>query len=451
MLLDKVRDTVKKYALVDYGDKVICAVSGGADSVCMLHAMLALRAEYNLTLYIANVNHLLRGEESDDDSEFVKIIARAADIKLFYREYDVHKIAKERKLGEEECGRCLRYEFFQEIANELGGAKIATAHNLNDNAETVLFRLVRGTASRGLSGIKHKRDNVIRPLLDVSRTEIERYLKSNSITWCEDSTNKLPVYSRNKIRLGVIPVLNEISPSAEEKIVSAARFISEDDGFLNACADVLMKDCFDGESLILDSFNTSPMPLRRRIASKVLDIWGVKEISAEKIEDFLRFLQKENGKMFDLNAQFYARKAYGKAVKSDRNRGYEFDGIIDIDSPMITDRWKLQVFMSDTPVKKNGNDMAVFDAEKLFPPFDVSQKKDGDKMKIKGMKGTKKLSDIFTDAKISTDLRGKLPVVRKNGEVLFVGGLRQTALFSPDENTKKWIVIKYERRDIDYD
>ncbi len=446
MLLDKVRDTIEKNGLLDYGDNVICAVSGGADSICMLHVMLALRAEYNLTVYIANVNHLLRGDESDEDSEFVKAIAKAADVKLFYREYDVHKIAKERKLGDEECGRVLRYEFFNEIASELGGAKIATAHNLNDNAETVLFRLARGTSSHGLGGILYKRDNIIRPLLDVSRKEIEKYLKSRSITWCEDSTNKLPIYARNKIRIEVMPVLNEVSSSAEEKIVSAAKLVSEDDEFIRACARVVLKECFDGQSLDVESFSASPIPLKRRIAASVLESWKVKEINAEKIEEFLKFIQKESGKMFDLNSGYYARKAYGKIIRQSREEKTDFEVFLDALTPVSTENFTIKVFVSDTPVRKNGNNIAVFDADKLMPPFEVTLKRKGDRMKLKGMAGTKKLSDIFTDEKIDAIQRETVPVVRKNGEVIYVGGLRQTSLFAADENTKKWIVIKYERR-----
>lgn len=215
MLLDKVRKTINDQSLIEFGDKVVCAVSGGADSVCLLHALLTLKKEYGIEVFAANVNHLIRGEEAARDSEFVKKICKASGVKLFYREYDIPALAKEMKLGEEECGRIMRYRFFDEVANSLEGAKIATAHNLNDNAETVLFHLIRGSAAEGLSGIKYKRENIIRPLLDVSRQEIEKYLTQNSVEWCDDSSNFVPIYARNKLRINVFPQLNEICQNSE--------------------------------------------------------------------------------------------------------------------------------------------------------------------------------------------------------------------------------------------
>lgn len=301
-MLERVRKTIEENALLKTGDSVICAVSGGADSVCLLHIMLRLKSDYNLTIYVANVNHMIRGEESDEDSEFVRLIARAADAEFFYREYDVIKIARERKLGEEECGRILRYEFFEELSKKLGGAKIATAHNLNDNAETVLFRLARGTAAQGLGGIMYKRDNIIRPLLDIPREDIEKYLRSNSLTWREDSTNKIPVYARNKIRLNIMPFLNEISQGAEKKIVSAAHYIAEDNAFIGALAQEIMKECFINERLLIKPLSDKPMPILRRVFATVLKEWKASEVNAEKIERFGSFAEGENGRIFDINS-----------------------------------------------------------------------------------------------------------------------------------------------------
>ena len=265
MLLEKVRKTIEKHNLLENGETVICAVSGGADSVCLLHLMQSLKCDYNLTVYVANVNHLIRGEESDRDSNFVKSVCKAADVKCFNREYNVKEIAKVRKTGEEECGRILRYEFFDEISKELGGAKIATAHNLNDNAETVLFRLIRGSSAHGLSGISYKRDNIIRPILDITRNEIEDYLVRNGISWCNDSTNALPVYARNKLRLKVFPELNSVVNNAEKRIVSAAKLIGEDDMYLHSLADEAFCKCYFENYLLLSEFNGYEVPVKRRI------------------------------------------------------------------------------------------------------------------------------------------------------------------------------------------
>ncbi len=444
MLLDKIRNTVKKHNLFENGDKVICAVSGGADSICLLHTLISLKDEFGIELYVANVNHLIRGEESDGDSEFVKEFCKKENIIFFYREYDVINIAKEKKLGEEECGRILRYEFFEEMANELGGAKIATAHNLNDNAETILFRLVRGSSARGLCGISHKRGNIVRPLLDVSRKEIEEYLINGNILWREDSTNKIPVYTRNKIRLDILPKLEEISSCAEEKIVSAARFVSEDNEYLAECAKKAMDECFSDDKLILDKFLPLYDVLKRRIVAFAFEKWGVKEINGEKIECFIEFASKENGKMFDLNNEAYALISYGKIKKCQRDEKDNIVKILDVGQDAVADEWKISVEIKDSPVK-NSRNIAVFDYDKITLPLSVSYRKTGDKIALKGS-GTKKLSDIFTDEKVERNLRDYIPVVRHGSDIIYLAGIRRSSLFDTDEKTEKFLVIKYERR-----
>lgn len=445
-MLDRVRRTIEENALLENGDSVICAVSGGADSICLLHTMLRLKSDYNLCIYVANVNHMIRGEESNEDSEFVRVIARAADAEFFYREYDVIKIARERKLGEEECGRILRYEFFEELSKKLGGAKIATAHNLNDNAETVLFRLIRGASAQGLSGIKYKRGNIIRPLLDIPREDIEKYLRSNSLTWREDSTNKIPIYARNKIRLNIMPTLNEISQGAQRKIAAASRYIAEDNAFIDLMAQKVIDECFLNDRLMIGPFLNSSMPIRRRICYAVLKNWNMADITAEKIEQFCAFAQGGNGRIFDINSHFYAQKSYDAIILCARGEKENFHLLLDDENDAVGADFKISIEYSDTFVKRNGNNIAVFDAEKLSLPFTVRSRREGDRISLKGAGGTKKLSDIFTDEKIERQLRDTIPIVEKDGEVLFVCGLRQSSLYETTENTKKYLIIKYERK-----
>lgn len=444
MLLDTVRKTIEENRLLDKNDTVLCAVSGGADSICLLYAMQALKKEYNLSVYVANVNHLIRGEESDHDSDFVKSVCKAANLKCFYREYDVIKISKEKKIGEEECGRILRYEFFEEISQNLGGAKIATAHNLNDNAETVLFRLIRGSSSQGLSGIKYKRENIIRPLLDVSRNEIEEFLNRNGIKWCEDSTNKIPVYTRNKLRLSVFPKLNEVSIGADKHIVSAAKLICEDDMFISDIADNVMKECFFGDFFDIDRILKESMPIKRRMVSNILSAWGAKEITAEKIERFINFLFKETGKQFDINSLYYAEKSYEKVYLRKRKEEKNFELELKADTSYCDKNWKLTVIYTSLPIKKRNNNIAVFDADKLEFPLKVRYRQEGDKIIPKGMKGSKKISDVFSDEKVQRHLRDTIPIIEKDGNILFICGLRQSSLYAPDEDTKRYIVIEYE-------
>ena len=443
MLLDTVRKTISEYSMLEKGDKILCAVSGGADSICLLNVILSLKDEYDLSVYVANVNHLIRGEEANRDSDFVKKICKDKNIAYYYREYDVPALSKERKMGEEECGRMLRYEFFDEISQELGGVKIATAHNLNDNAETILFRLVRGSSAKGLSGIKYTRGNIIRPLLDVSREEIEEYLENNNLTWCEDSTNALSVYSRNKIRNRVMPCLDEISQGAQKRIVSVAKLLSKDDEFLSRNAEEIVRKCLFESSLLINPLKDTHISVKRRVIAIVLEKWGTKEITVDKINDFMDFLSKESGKSFDINADCFAEKSYDKIFLVKRNKG-EYPTHI-LDKECIGKNWKITATLSKTPLTKKSNNIAVFDAGKLFLPLTVRYRRDGDKIRQSGMNGSKKLSDIFTDEKIDKHLRDEIPIIEKNGEILFVCGLRKSSLYGIDEKTKDYLIIEYKR------
>ena len=189
MLYEKVKKTIEEHSLLQKGDTVICAVSGGADSMCLLTLMRNLSKEMDLRVVAANLNHSLRGRESDGDSQFVETICEIKGIHFYGKKLDVGLIAKARGMSVEEAGREERYKFFDELSHKLGGAKIATGHNISDNAETILVRLARGSGAKGLCGIRYKRGNIIRPLLDCTRREIETYLLENAVMWREDSSN----------------------------------------------------------------------------------------------------------------------------------------------------------------------------------------------------------------------------------------------------------------------
>ena len=448
MLTDKVKQTIKSHGLLEHGDSVICAVSGGADSICLLHVMLRLKTEYGLRVYAANVNHLIRGEEAERDSSFVKSICRAADTECFYREYDVPKIAAERKIGTEECGRILRYEFFEELSKKLGGAKIATGHNLNDNAETVLFRLVRGSAASGLCGIAHRRGNIIRPLLDCSRSEIEDYLVKNSVKWVTDSTNFEALYTRNRIRLEIMPLLEAINPSAPEKIVSAARCISEDNTYLEECTEAMLEKCVGsrGETDI-NMLLSAPQPIRRRAAKKILKNLGAREITSEKIESFLEFAAKEGGKRIDIDKTASVRVERGKLVPMKASVTEELSVPLCAGDVFEHDFCKIAIKVVDKSLKKGDNNIAVFDFDKVGGSFIVRYRRKGDRMRPFGLGGSKKISDILSDAAVAADKRGRTPIVEKDGEILFLCGLRRSELYAPGSETKKYLIMEYSAKE----
>lgn len=237
-MICKVRHAISEYKMPVQSRRVIVALSGGADSMALLRALLSLRDELDITLEACHVNHGIRGQSADCDEAFVKAECDKLGIKLHLLYADVPSLARERGLGLEECGRQVRYSFFE----SLGDCIIATAHTLSDRCETLLLNETRGTSLRGLCSIPAVRGNVIRPLIDCTREEIEAYCAENEISFVTDETNLDPAYSRNRIRLNVIPELKKINPSFENaalRLISSA--IEDDDYFAEITRDAFRK------------------------------------------------------------------------------------------------------------------------------------------------------------------------------------------------------------------
>ncbi|MBR2714621.1 MAG: tRNA lysidine(34) synthetase TilS [Ruminococcus sp.] len=213
----KMLKAMADFSMLGAFDKVIVALSGGADSIALLHALNSIKEKYNLTLYACHLNHMIRGDEADADENFVREVCNNMNVELYCKRVDVPEISKNTKLSLELCGRNARYEYFFELSEKLN-AKIATAHTASDNLETVLFNITRGTSLKGLSGIRPTRDNIIRPLIYVSREEVESYCAENSLSFVTDSTNLTDDYTRNNIRHNVVSKLKEINPDINNTV-----------------------------------------------------------------------------------------------------------------------------------------------------------------------------------------------------------------------------------------
>ena len=235
----KVIDTIVKYNLIEKGDSIVIGLSGGADSVCLTLVLNELKNDYDLSLKAVHINHCLRGDEADRDMQFCKDFCKTLNIPLECYKIDVKSEAKKAKKGVEEYARGVRYQCF---LKECGGGKIATAHNLDDKAETLIFNIARGCSVNGISSIPAKRDNIIRPLIGVSRSEIERYLREKNQPFVTDSTNLGDEYTRNKIRHNVLPVLKEINPEflkAVERLCESAALQTD---FIKSTAEKLLEN-----------------------------------------------------------------------------------------------------------------------------------------------------------------------------------------------------------------
>lgn len=256
MSIDKIRKTIECHNMISQGDSVVAGLSGGPDSVCLFHALCELKKELGISsIYAVHINHGLRGAESDGDERYVKELAASLGVECISFNYDVNKEAQSRGMSTEEAGRLLRYDAFEKVRRQKNAQRIAVAHNLNDQAETIIMRIMRGTGIKGLAGIDYVRSDgvVIRPVLDMSRSEIEDYCEVNGLKPRIDSTNNEPIYTRNKIRLNLLPaIVRDFNPNIVSALVRLGKQAAEDEDFISAEAVKYMDSELYCESAIND-------------------------------------------------------------------------------------------------------------------------------------------------------------------------------------------------------
>lgn len=291
---NKIRKTIEAFDMIKKGDTVICALSGGADSVCLLHNLSGLSDELGFRLCACHINHNLRGSESDSDENYVRSLCKRLGIELFAYSVDV-KGTLNKHQSVEERARELRYEIFSELSESLG-AKVATAHNLGDTAETVILNMIRGTGLKGLCGIPPVRDYLIRPLLSCERSEIEAYCKENALEYVTDRTNLSTDYSRNKVRLELIPKLIEMNPSFLGGISRMTQNLIEDSNYLEEIARKEKKNALRENGYCCDYLTSLDDCILHRVISLILWENGI-EPSSLRIKGISEIIARRNGKI----------------------------------------------------------------------------------------------------------------------------------------------------------
>ncbi len=306
MLKTKVIQTIQKNHLIETGDKVIIGVSGGPDSICLLHILNEIKEILGITLYVAHINHKIR-ETATLDEQYVQKFCKKINIPFFAKQIDVQKIAKQNKMGLEEAGRKARYDFFEEIYEKIGANKIATAHTANDNAETVIMHFIRGTGLNGLKGIEKARQNkYIRPLIECTREEIEEYCQKNNLAPRIDETNKENIYTRNKIRNICIPYIkNEFNQNIIETINRLSEIVTEEDEYLQNQTEKIYHELCEREDktlavLNLKKFNQEHLVIKRRILLYTINkvLGNTKGIEKKNIEDILCLCKRNIGNKY---------------------------------------------------------------------------------------------------------------------------------------------------------
>ena len=306
----KILQTIKKYNLIKSGDGIVIGVSGGPDSICLLHILNEIKSELNFKIYVAHVNHMIR-EEADSETEYVKTFCEKLGIECFIKKIDILKQAEEQKKGTEETGRNERYIFFNEILEKTSSNKIATAHNNNDKVETILMNILRGSSISGLKGIEPIRDNkYIRPLIEIERKEIEEYCRINNLNPKIDKSNDENIYTRNKIRNVVIPYINkEFNPNIIKTINRLSEVATEENEYLNKITEKIYKEIYVESSfptqytqiiLNLKKFNNLELVIKRRVILYTINELLGTTVGIEKIniDDIIKLCQNNIGNKF---------------------------------------------------------------------------------------------------------------------------------------------------------
>ncbi len=440
-MINLIEDTIEKFNMLNYGDTVIVALSGGADSVCLLHNLNSIRKKYNIDLRACHVNHNLRGEESNKDMKFCMELCRQNDIEIYVKNVDIDAMSKKRKMSHEECGRDVRYSFFNSLSEKYN-AKIATAHNADDNAETVIYNMTRGASLRGLSGIPRVRGKIIRPLILSTREEIERYCSDNSLIYMTDSTNLTDEYTRNKIRHNVMPVLKEINPSFEKTVINMNNTLSEIADYIEKSGRLLLKIAENGQGYLTNKLkDANAVVLKQAIAILFADN-GFTSYNKKHIEETLSVI--ENGGKINLKKDLSAVNKQGtfRIVKEENNEF--FSKIIEQNKPVV---YKNQIISLEN-VKISGKlDKYTL---KNYVNSDIIASKPilrnrlaGDTIKLYKRGITKSIKKLMNEMKIPEEKRDKLLVLADGNEVFWVQGIGVSEKAAVRETDKECLKIVF--------
>lgn len=460
-LIEKVASYSEAKNMIENGDLIVAGVSGGADSVCLLFLLCEFRKRFDLKLHVVHVNHGIR-KSADRDEEFVKALCERLEVPFTAVFEDVPALAAKLHLSEEEAGRKVRYEAFEECARKMAfeysaeedRVKIAVAHNMNDNAETVLFRMFRGTGIKGMAGIPASnggRRNVIRPLLCLERREIEEFLRERDISWVEDETNDLDIYSRNRIRHNILPEAEEIVPEAARHIAALAGQMEETEDLLSSLEEEAFDKCVKEQNaafirLEVERLGELHIALQKRVLHRALRILsaGGKDLGTLQIDQLLDLAGNPLNRKADLARGIFAVREYGDlCIYGNGNAGdNDAEGGTLKGSPnsagdfeLLQERFSLEEMLKEDPdfienLSQNADSNKYtkwFDYDKINGWAVLRNRQPGDYFLTKkpdGTFGKKSLKEYMIDRKIPPSERENILLAAADEKILWIVGYR---------------------------
>ncbi|MBM0045905.1 tRNA lysidine(34) synthetase TilS [Anaerococcus sp. mt242] len=441
---------INKYNLIDKNDTIIIGSSGGPDSQFLIYLLNEIKNEYNLTIILAHLNHLHRKEASFDE-KLVIDTGEKLGLKVEVRKASMDELAKANKISPEDAGRRLRYEFFNDIASSYRNSKIAVAHNMDDQAETMLFRMARGTGLDGLAGMDYKNKNIIRPILSFKKSEILEYLNQNNISYAIDATNLENDYSRNYIRNEIFPKISEINPNAINNFFNLSDIIKNDLAIIDEIIDKKYKEIVINEKDYFVKFDKGKFedisyPIKTRlIRIAIFKLTGdTKNISKENIEDFINIENLQTGKKI-IKDKLVFQKNYNsyELMILNREQNYSVIKKINLDEEIVFNGRKIKTSIVFGKKDKSRN-VGYFDLDKISFPLTIRTRENGDKFRPIGMDHKKKLKDFFIDEKIDKSIRDQIPIILSNDDIIWIVGYRISEQFKVDSGTKNILKIEVE-------
>ena len=477
-LRKQVAGVIREYNLFSAKDRVLIGVSGGPDSVAMLSLIYnasRINPPYS-EIFVAHLNHSIRSKESDEDEQFVTALAERYGVPLITEKRDIVEIAQERKISLEEAARDERYKFFESAAEKVGASVIAVGHNADDNAETILHRIIRGTGITGVSGIRPKRKltsisavSLVRPLLFTWRKDITAYLEEEDLSYRIDSTNIETDKLRNKIRMELIPHLEEnYNAKIKKSLVSLGETALQNSDYLEAEAKALFEDVLINieaslETIALDinRLRESPQILQQMIIKEAivrLDI-PLKKLSNRNYKDILNTINSKKRSVNSVVKEYLNIRREGNELLLSKNK-YCVEEIhvlieTEIEVPGVTElvdmncRVRMEIreiengFLEEFKQNKTNYEEAV-DFDKVSMPLTVRTRKPGDRFQPLGSRGVKKIKDFFIDNKVSVMERDTVPIVTMNGVPIWIVGFRIDDRIRVSEETTNLLVMKFE-------
>ena len=456
---DKALAAIARHGMLEKGQSVLVALSGGADSVALLHFLHTLKDEWQLKLGALHLNHQLRGQESGRDEAFVRDLCAQLEIPLSVESFDVKQAAKQAGESVEQCGRRLRYDFFERQASQ-AGAKVATAHTASDNAETMLINLARGTALRGLAGIPPVRGRIIRPLITCTREEIELYCRKNTLSWVDDSTNQSDGHTRNRVRHHVLPLLTRENPRLAERLTHLSQTLRDDADYLDELAIQAGRNLTrpDG-SLERAGFLHLAPALKGRVLADLLRTASI-PISGELIEGLSNIIatgkgsrQIGGGMIFSCDGESFCIKA--ASVKAEQDYfSLSIDAAAFEDTPREVEvfpgkRVILSVHCKNRQenvkeLQKKGLTycLSCLDYDKIVNVVTLRGRLPGDKLRPPGRGCAKTLKNLFQENGVESARRQKKIIAADEEGVLWVEGLGPDERAAVTDQTARIAVIE---------